>query len=78
MNSLNVLQCGIHLPYVYEAFPYVTGFTHIYVPPPVLGHGGGTQMSFIHSFIHSFIADIYIAPLQVGLLRSAPNSSAEE
>jgi len=23
------------------------------------------------SFIHSFIADIYIAPLQVGLLRSA-------
>ena len=24
-----------------------------------------------HSFIHSFIADIYIAPLQVGLLRSA-------
>src|SRR6218665_2719640 len=29
-----------------------------------------------HSFIHSFIADIYIAPLQVGLLRSAPNPSA--
>jgi len=26
-------------------------------------------------FIHSFI---YIAPLQVGLLRSAPNSSAAE
>src|SRR6218665_2730415 len=24
---------------------------------------------------HSFIADIYIAPLQVGLLRSAPNPS---
>jgi len=32
----------------------------------------------IHSFIHSFIADIYIAPLQVGLLRSAPNPSAAE
>ena len=32
--------------------------------------------SFIHSFIHSFIADIYIAPLQLGLLRSAPNPSA--
>jgi len=31
-----------------------------------------------HSFIHSFIADIYIAPLQVGLLRSAPNPSASE
>src|SRR6218665_441689 len=30
----------------------------------------------IHSFIHSFIADICIAPLQVGLLRSAPNPSA--
>ena len=29
-------------------------------------------------FIHSFIADIYIAPLQVGLLRSAPNPSAAE
>ena len=28
--------------------------------------------------IHSFIADIYIAPLQVGLLRSAPNPSAAE
>ena len=28
--------------------------------------------------IHSFIADIYIAPLQVGLLRSAPNLSAAE
>jgi len=26
----------------------------------------------------SFIADIYIAPLQVGLLRSAPNPSAAE
>ena len=26
--------------------------------------------------IHSFIADIYIAPLQVGLLRSAPSPSA--
>ena len=32
--------------------------------------------AFIHSFIHSFIADIYIAPLQVGLLRSTPNPSA--
>jgi len=30
------------------------------------------------SFIHSFIADIYIAPLQVELLRSAPNPSAPE
>ena|SRR6218665_38771 len=29
-------------------------------------------------FIHSFIADICIAPLQVGLLRSAPNPSAAE
>ena len=29
-------------------------------------------------FIHSFIADIYIAPLQVGLLRSAANPSAAE
>jgi len=29
-------------------------------------------------FIHSFIAEIYIAPLQVGLLRSAPNPSAAE
>jgi len=28
--------------------------------------------------IHLFNADIYIAPLQVGLLRSAPNSSAAE
>ena len=28
--------------------------------------------------LHSFIADIYIAPLQVGLLRSAPNPSAAE
>jgi len=28
--------------------------------------------------LHSFIADIYIAPLQVGLLRSAPKSSAAE
>ena len=28
--------------------------------------------------IHLFIADIYIAPLQVGLLRSAPNPSAAE
>src|SRR6218665_834071 len=27
------------------------------------------------SFIHSFIADIYIAPLQVVLFRSAPNPS---
>ena len=32
----------------------------------------------IHSFIHAFIADIYIAPLQVGLLRSAPNPSEAE
>jgi len=31
-----------------------------------------------YMFIHSFIADIYIAPLQVGLLRSAPNPSAAE
>src|SRR6218665_805249 len=28
---------------------------------------------YMQKFIHSFIADIYIAPLQVGLLRSAPN-----
>src|SRR6218665_2591523 len=28
---------------------------------------------FIHSFIHSFIADIFISPLQVGVLRSASN-----
>src|SRR6218665_1365070 len=28
--------------------------------------------------IHSFIADIYIAPLQVGLLRSAPNPSTDK
>jgi len=33
--------------------------------------------SFIHSFVHSFIADICIAPLQVGLLRSSPNPSNE-
>jgi len=33
---------------------------------------------FIYSFIHLFIADIYIGPLQVGLLKSAPNSSAAE
>ena len=33
---------------------------------------------YICIFIHSFIADIYIAPLQVGLLRSAPNPSAAE
>jgi len=26
--------------------------------------------------VHSFIADIYIAPPQVGQLRSAPNPSA--
>ena len=31
---------------------------------------------FTHSVIHSFIADIYIAPLHVGLLRNAPNPSA--
>src|SRR6218665_476698 len=31
--------------------------------------------SFIHSFIHSFITSIYIAPLQVGLLRGASNSN---
>jgi len=30
-----------------------------------------------HSF-HSFFADTYIAPLQVGLLSSAPNSSMAE
>ena len=29
-------------------------------------------------FINSLIADIYIAPLQVGLLRSAPDPSAAE
>src|SRR6218665_830276 len=28
--------------------------------------------------IHSFIADIYLAPLQVGLLRSAPSPSTAE
>jgi len=32
-----------------------------------------TYLSF-----HSFIADIYIVPLQVGLLRSAPNPSVAE
>ena len=32
----------------------------------------------IVNFINSFIADIYIAPLQVGLLRSATNPSAAE
>jgi len=32
----------------------------------------------IVQFIHSFIANIYIAPLKVGLLRSAPNPSAAE
>jgi len=39
----------------------------------------GSEQSFtnrIHSFINSFIADIYIASLQVGLLRSAPSPSA--
>jgi len=35
-------------------------------------------MHFRLLFIHSFIADIYITPLQVGLLRSAPNPSAAE
>src|SRR6218665_553463 len=30
------------------------------------------------SFIHSFIADIYIAPLEVGLLRGAHNPSTAE
>jgi len=30
----------------------------------------------LHSFSHSFIADNYIAPHQVGLLRSAPNPRA--
>jgi len=29
------------------------------------------MLTFDYSFIHSFIADIYIAHLQVGLLRSA-------
>ena len=29
-------------------------------------------------FIHSFIADIYIAPLQFGLLRSAPLQAIQE
>ena len=37
-----------------------------------------TGLIIVHSFMHSFIADIYIAPLQVGLLRSAPNPSAAE
>jgi len=33
----------------------------------------------LHSISHySFIADIYIAPVQVGLLRSAPNPSTAE
>src|SRR6218665_2752519 len=32
-------------------------------------------MYFRSFYIHSSIADIYIAPLQVGLLRSAPNSN---
>ena len=32
----------------------------------------------VFNIFHSFIADIYIAPLQVGLLRSAPNPSAAE
>ena len=38
----------------------------------------GLLHHLFHSFIHSFIADICIAPLQVGLLRSAPNPSAAE
>ena len=32
----------------------------------------------VQPFIQSFISDIYIAPLQVGLLRSARNPSAAE
>jgi len=34
--------------------------------------------NYSDSFIQSIIADIYIAPLQVGLLRSAPNTSMAE
>ena len=41
-------------------------------------NGFPTHSKSSHTFIHSFIADIYIAPLQVGLLRSAPNPSAAE
>jgi len=36
------------------------------------------MLLFIHSFIHSFVAAIYIAPLQVGLLRNAPNPNVAE
>jgi len=34
------------------------------------------NLAFLNSVSHSFIADIYIASLQVGLLRSDPNPSA--
>src|SRR6218665_887712 len=50
----------------------IVAFLERKVPPASFIH------SFIYSFIHSFIAAIYILPLQVGLLRSAPNPSAAE
>ena len=42
---------------------------------PILTVSAECKLSWplAHSFIHSFIASIYIAPLQVGLLRGAPN-----
>src|SRR6218665_3251721 len=55
----------IHLLFTY--------FTCIYASP-----NARTGRPCFLLFIHSFIANIYISPLQVGLLRSVPNPSAAE
>ena len=58
---IGVHRPSLHLPYlVFSIRSYLPlDFNRVYTLRP--------------TYRHSFIADIYIAPLQVGLLRSAPN-----
>jgi len=59
----------------YVADKYICMHVCIYCWFAQLGRKFSIDEIYLQLFIHSFIADIYIVPLQVGLLRSAPSPS---
>ena len=66
-----------------SSYPSSSSSLHSYLSQSLYSHVSSHSFSSstssfqcIITMIHSFNADIYIAPLQVGLLRSAPSPSA--
>ena len=75
MSNFKRLRLLVHtLRQGYDVRPVYTFYTKLLSPILIKGKSSIAPERLYHETIHySFITSIYIAPLQVGLLRGAPN-----